>query len=83
MHALSEMSRYATDYTDKSSGAPGIDPKFTVGTANALTIRLFSGQESAAETVNSGSIPGRVKPKTIKIDIHSFLARRSAIKGTA
>ena len=28
---------------------------------------------SAAETVDSGSIPGRVKPKTIKIDIHCFL----------
>ena len=29
---------------------------------------------SATETVDSGSIPGRVKPKTIKIGIHSFLA---------
>ena len=26
----------------------------------------------ATKTVNSGSIPGRVKPKTTKIDIHSF-----------
>ena len=29
---------------------------------------------SATETVDSGSIPGRVKPKTIKIGIHSFPA---------
>ena len=27
---------------------------------------------SAAETVDSGSIPGQIKPKTIKIDIHCF-----------
>ena len=26
----------------------------------------------ATEAVDSGSIPGRVKPKTIKIGIHSF-----------
>ena len=37
---------------------------------------------SATEAVDSGSIPGRVKPKTIKIGIHSFPAWRSAIKGT-
>ena len=37
---------------------------------------------SATEAVDSGSIPGRVKPKTIKIGIHSFSAWRSAIKGT-
>ena len=29
---------------------------------------------SATETVDSGSIPGRVNPKTIKIGIYSFLA---------
>ena len=29
---------------------------------------------SATETVDSVSIPGRVKPKTKKIGIHSFLA---------
>ena len=28
----------------------------------------------AAETVDLGSVPGRVKPKTIKIGIHSFPA---------
>ena len=37
---------------------------------------------SATETVDLGSIPGRVKPKTIKIGIHSFPAWRSAITGT-
>ena len=36
---------------------------------------------SATEAVDTGSIPGRVKPKTIKISIHSFPAWRSAIKG--
>ena len=29
---------------------------------------------SASETVELGSIPGRVKPKTIKIGVHSFPA---------
>ena len=36
---------------------------------------------SATEVVDSGSIIDRVKPKTIKIGIHSFPAWRSAIKG--
>ena len=34
----------------------------------------------AAEVVDSGLIPGRVKPKTGKIDIQSFLAWRPAMK---
>ena len=34
----------------------------------------------ATETVNPGSILDRVKPKTTKIDIHSFPAWRSALK---
>ena len=29
-------------------------------------------KEYATETVNSGSIPSRVKPKTLKIGIHSY-----------
>ena len=29
---------------------------------------------SVPETADSGSIPSRIKPKTIKIDIHSFPA---------
>ena len=37
---------------------------------------------SATETVDSGSIPGRVKPKAIQIGIYSFPAWCSAIKGT-
>ena len=37
---------------------------------------------SATEAVESGSIPDRVKPKTIKIGVHSYPAWRSAIKGT-
>ena len=37
---------------------------------------------SATGTGDSGSIPDRVKPNTIKIGIHSFPAGRSAIKGT-
>ena len=35
---------------------------------------------SATETVNSGSIPGLLKPKTRKIGICSVFARLSAIK---
>ena len=45
----------------------------------------ISGREdrvSATDTLDSGSIPYWVKPKTIKIGIHSFLAWRSAIKAT-
>ena len=36
---------------------------------------------SATETVDSGSIPDRVKPKTVKIGIPSFPTLCSAIKG--
>ena len=38
---------------------------------------VFSGRvdkASATEVVDTGSIPGRVKPKTIKIGIYSFPA---------
>ena len=37
---------------------------------------------SATKTVDFSWISGRVKPKTLKIGIHSFPAWRSAIKGT-
>ena len=36
---------------------------------------------SDTETVDLGSIPGRVKPKAKKIGIRSFRAKRLAIKG--
>ena len=36
---------------------------------------------SATETVDSSSIPGRVKPKTKKIGIHSFLLDVQQLKG--
>ena len=49
---------------------------------NNYTDQWSSGWASATEAVDSGSIPGRVKPKTIKIGIHSFPAWRSALKGT-
>ena len=38
---------------------------------------------SVAEAVDSDSILGGVKPKTIKLEIHSFPAWRSAMKGAA
>ena len=41
------------------------------------SLDLISGRvdrASATETVDLGSIPGRVKPRTIKIGIHSFPA---------
>ena len=37
---------------------------------------------STTEAVDSGSIPGRVKPKTIKIGSYSFPAWRLATKET-
>ena len=37
---------------------------------------------SATETVDSASIHGRVTTNTIKIDVHSFTARRLATEGT-
>ena len=40
----------------------------------------ISGRASVTETVDLGSISGRVKPKTIKNGIHSVPARRSGIK---
>ena len=36
---------------------------------------------SATEVVDVGSIPGSVKPKTIKIGIHSFLEHVQQLKG--
>ena len=42
-----------------------------------LAIKPISGRvdrASATEAIDSGSIPGQVKPKTIKIGIHSFPA---------
>ena len=44
----------------------------------ALPISGRVDKTFATETVDSGSIPVRVKPKTIKFNIHSFLACRSA-----
>ena len=46
-------------------------------TFTAQVFRPISGRvdrASATEAVDLGSIPGRVKPKTIKIGIHSFPA---------
>ena len=37
-------------------------------------IRGRVDRASATDVVDTGSIPGRVKPKTIKIGIHSFPA---------
>ena len=50
-----------------------------------FTFKPISGQvdkASPTEAVDSGLIPSRVKPKTIKIGVHSFPAWQSAIKGT-
>ena len=48
----------------------------------STTISDRVDKASATKTIDSGSIPGRVKLKTIKIGIHSFPACRLAIKGT-
>ena len=50
-----------------------------------VTFEPISGRmcrASAAETVDKDSIFGQVKPKTIKIGIHSFATWRSALKKT-
>ena len=41
---------------------------------NLLPISGRVDRASVTEAVDSGSIPGRVKPKTIKIGIHRFPA---------
>ena len=49
-----------------------------------VKVELISGRvdrASATETVDFGSIPELVKPKTLKIGIHSFPAWHFAIKG--
>ena len=38
--------------------------------------------QPATETVDLGSIPGQVKPNTIKTGLYSFSAWRSALQGT-
>ena len=50
----------------------------------ALVIPISGRVEKAstAETVDTGSVSGRVEPKTIKIALQSIPARRSAIKGS-
>ena len=44
---------------------------------------LYGGRVHKASAIESGSIPGRLKPNTIKIGIQSFLDGRSTLKGTA
>ena len=65
--------------------APCITPGNIAFPIQSLVYKPISGRvdrASATEAVDSGSIPGRVKPKTIKIGIHSFPAWRSALKRT-
>ena len=45
---------------------------FRIGLNKPISGRV--DRASATEAVDSGSIPGRVIPKTIKIGIHSFPA---------
>ena len=63
---------------NKSSGDHQQDQQFLL----FFSISGRVDRASATEAVDTGSIPGRVKPKTIKIGIYSFPAWRSAIKGT-
>ena len=51
-------------------------PKLNLSLAHYRLDRAF-----APETVDLGSLPDRVKPKTIKIDIHSFLLTFSNSRG--
>ena len=45
---------------------------FRLDNADALPISGRMDGASATAALDSGSVLGRVKPKTIKIDIHSF-----------
>ena len=54
--------------------SPVIDKKKTPQSRLKQTIRGRVDRASATEAVDSGSIPGQVKPKTRKIGIHSFPA---------
>ena len=47
----------------------------------SFTDQWSRGRASATEMVDLGSIPGQVKPKTIQIDIHSFLLDVQQLKG--
>ena len=44
-------------------------------------ISVWVDRASVTQTVNLGWIPGRVKPKTMKIYTHSFFAWLSVLKG--
>ena len=46
---------------------------------NLLWISGWVDRAAAAEAVESGSIPGLVEPKTLRIGTHSLPAWRSAI----
>ena len=52
--------------------SPKANPEY--GQAKEEPISGRVDRASATEAVDTGSIPGRVKPKTIKIGIHSFPA---------
>ena len=64
-------------------GGADVDHTQTIGGYNQIIGGIYSprvsaplrvNRASATEAVDSGSIPGRVKPKTIKIGINSFPA---------
>ena len=63
IHLLGACERYC-DCTNKSLRS----------LRNFKPISIRVDRASATEAVDTGSIPGRVKPKTIKIGIHSFPA---------
>ena len=56
---------------------PSIEKRYTV--SELWVIEWI--ERLLQKTVNLGSIPGQVKPKTIKIDIDSFPAGRTVSKG--
>ena len=74
------MHKFVTFNTKECNKSTGKKRKFSNALWQPISGRM--DRASATEAVDLGSIPGWVKPKTIKIGVHSFPTWRSAIKGT-
>ena len=90
LHLICDPTRFPDERSQQNKFAFGWEGNFWIYIhspnyilkTNKLPISNRVDTASAAEAVDSGSIPDRVKTKTIEIGIHSFPPCRSAIKGT-